>query len=202
PPPHPPPAAPALLPQQPVAVEVAPPPAEAEADLMAEVKNVIRDCLARSLKTPAADLDGDVPFAEYGLDSLLSSSFVVQVNDRLGITLSKAIVFDHTTVNRFASHVVHTHGAAIANSRSAAVAELPSARPAVPVDSAPVSAQPGPPAPATGSADRSAPVAATRTRQDYCVERATDIAVIGMAGQFPDADDVHGFWENLLAGRD
>ena len=32
--------------------------------------------------------------------------------------------------------------------------------------------------------------------------RGTDIAVIGMSGQFPDAGDVHRFWENLMAGRD
>ena len=31
---------------------------------------------------------------------------------------------------------------------------------------------------------------------------ATDIAVIGMSGQFPDAGDIHSFWENLMAGRD
>ncbi|MET9973411.1 polyketide synthase, partial [Streptomyces sp. NPDC006356] len=30
----------------------------------------------------------------------------------------------------------------------------------------------------------------------------TDIAVIGMAGQFPDAPDLDAFWENLAAGRD
>ncbi|MBO8196254.1 hypothetical protein ITI46_32125 [Streptomyces oryzae] len=30
---------------------------------------------------------------------------------------------------------------------------------------------------------------------------ALDIAVVGMAGRFPGADDVHTFWENLAAGR-
>ena len=29
-----------------------------------------------------------------------------------------------------------------------------------------------------------------------------EIAVVGMAGQFPDASDVDTFWENLIQGRD
>lgn len=33
-------------------------------------------------------------------------------------------------------------------------------------------------------------------------ERATDIAIIGMAGRFPGADDVETFWGNLLEGRE
>src|SRR5262249_21246337 len=76
------------------------------------------------------------------------------------------------------------------------------ARPAAPVGTAPASAQPNPHAPATGSADRFTPVAATRLRQNHYVARAPAIAVIGMSGQFPDAGDVAGFRENLMAGRD
>src|SRR3954454_10427323 len=32
--------------------------------------------------------------------------------------------------------------------------------------------------------------------------RSDDIAVIGMAGRWPGADDVRSFWENLLAGKE
>jgi len=30
----------------------------------------------------------------------------------------------------------------------------------------------------------------------------TDIAIIGMSGRFPEADNVEEFWENLISGRD
>ena len=33
-------------------------------------------------------------------------------------------------------------------------------------------------------------------------ELAPDIAIIGLAGRFPDADDVASLWANLLAGRE
>ncbi|CAM2069327.1 SDR family NAD(P)-dependent oxidoreductase [Sulfidibacter corallicola] len=32
--------------------------------------------------------------------------------------------------------------------------------------------------------------------------RSEKIAIIGLAGRFPDADDIHRFWENLVSGRD
>lgn len=45
-----------------------------------------------------------------------------------------------------------------------------------------------------------------RLRDDSMVKpgrsRTTDIAVIGMSGQFPDANDPDAFWENLIRGHD
>ena len=37
--------------------------------------------------------------------------------------------------------------------------------------------------------------------RDFSVVGDSDIAVIGMAGQFPGADDVDALWDNLLAGH-
>ena len=104
---------PAMPLQGPTAADAAPKPAAAGADLAAYVKSLICDCLARSLKTPATDIDDDVPFSEYGLESILTAAFVADVNNRLGIAMHEAIVFDHTTVKRLADHVVHTYGADI-----------------------------------------------------------------------------------------
>src|SRR5690606_37175267 len=39
-----------------------------------------------------------------------------------------------------------------------------------------------------------------RVRKEQIV--TTDIAVIGMAGQFPQAPSLETFWENLVAGKD
>src|SRR5204862_6155048 len=157
-------ATPALRPQRPAAADAAPQPAEAGADLAAYVKTMMRDCLSHSLKTPPTDIDGDVPFAEYGLDSILTAGFVVSVNDRLNILMNQAVVFDHTTLNRLAAHVVHTYGEEIAHARRVSGAVLPGAAPHVP-DEPPAPVRPGPLASTTGSAAPVVSVGATRARQ-------------------------------------
>lgn len=40
------------------------------------------------------------------------------------------------------------------------------------------------------------------TTQSRREDQGLDIAVIGMAGRYPQADDLHAFWQNLRAGRD
>ncbi|WP_051953651.1 type I polyketide synthase [Xenophilus azovorans] len=54
-------------------------------------------------------------------------------------------------------------------------------------------------APALAPADAPAPAAVVRRAQPDALE---PIALVGMAGRFPGAADVEGFWDNLLAGRE
>jgi polyketide synthase PksN len=52
-------------------------------------------------------------------------------------------------------------------------------------------------------AERAKPgVGAKVTTQSLRDDQGLDIAVIGMAGRYPQADDLHAFWQNLRAGRD
>ena len=102
------------------AVEAVPAPQEAAPDTPtpdSSVMNVadvvtatILQGLCRSLKISADSIDHRKPFSDYGLDSILGVSFVKHLNDGLGINLNTAIVFDHTSVDRLARHVVQTHG--------------------------------------------------------------------------------------------
>ncbi|MEO3808343.1 SDR family NAD(P)-dependent oxidoreductase [Sphaerisporangium sp. B11E5] len=75
-----------------------------------------------------------------------------------------------------------------ASAPSAAAAAAPASAPSAPA----ASAQAPAPAPAVAS---SAPAEAPAP------ESTPDIAVIGMAGRFPDAPDLAAFWENLAVGR-
>ncbi|HXH09318.1 MAG TPA: SDR family NAD(P)-dependent oxidoreductase [Alphaproteobacteria bacterium] len=191
---------PALPRRRPTAADVAPQPAEPH--LASSVQAVIRDCLAHSLKTPAADLDGDVPLFEYGLDSILTAGFVADVNNRLGIAMNQAIVFDHTTIDSLTAHVIEVYGAEIARSGKAHTEALQHAP--VPVEGGhlPASHRASLLAPATESDAHCAVVNVAAALRDAPPTRTTDIAVIGMSGQFPDAGDVHRLWDNLIAGRE
>jgi Methyltransferase domain/Phosphopantetheine attachment site len=74
------------------------------------VTSTILKGLARSLKISSDSIDYRKPFSDYGLDSILGVSFVKHLNDELGMDLNTAILFDHTSVDRLARHVVQAHG--------------------------------------------------------------------------------------------
>ena len=125
-------------PQRPAAVDAVPQPAAAGPDLAAYVKGLIRACLSRALKAPEADIEADIPFSEYGLESILTTSFVLDVSNRLNIPMNQAIVFDHTTINRLTDYVIHTYRAEIESTRRTSVAPLASAQPPVTAGTLPV----------------------------------------------------------------
>ena len=66
------------------------------------LKSYIRQTLSRnlsqSLKIHEEEIDVEFPFADYGVDSILSVGFVQRVNEKLNINLSTSDLFNHTNV--------------------------------------------------------------------------------------------------------
>ncbi len=129
------------------------------------VRETVLACFAESLKAPATKLDPRVPFSEYGMDSILGVTFIDLLNERLGLSLNTAVIFEYATLARLTEHLCTHHGAELdARAQSAAT-------PAV-----------APPRPQG--------------------QGLAEIAVIGIAGQFPGARDPQAFWENLSQSID
>ncbi|MFI5825023.1 ACP S-malonyltransferase [Streptomyces rishiriensis] len=132
--------------------------------------------------TPAAEL------AALGFGSVQLIEFSGRLSDRLGADVAPSVFFEHHTVRALARHLASAH-------RDRMPLLYPSGAPA------PTAGEAGParPVPRTSPAVRPAPSAETRP-----APAATDepIAVIGISGAFPGADDLPTFWENLLAGHD
>ncbi|NJP45292.1 type I polyketide synthase [Actinacidiphila epipremni] len=123
----------------------------------------------------AADLRTDVGFYDQGLDSITAVDLAVSLSAAFGTTVQVTDVFDHPTVAALAAHLLAGPAAPAA----------PVRRPAAP---APVrqtpSAAPGEPDAPHG--DRN----------------AEPVAIVGMAGRFPQAPSVEDFWTLLAEGRD
>ncbi|MFI6763938.1 SDR family NAD(P)-dependent oxidoreductase [Streptomyces sp. NPDC050355] len=160
---------------------------------------VVVEKVCELLKVTPDDLDVHVDLSEYGLDSLVITQLVNMVNDALGLELVPTVLFEHATIQAFGAHLVDEYGPALAarlGLRSpGAAAEPPAAVPAAVVPAAVAPA--GPPAPAAALPARAAvPVPAPADRRD------DPIAVVGMSGRFPQAEDLDAFWRNLRDGRD
>ncbi|KDN20234.1 SDR family NAD(P)-dependent oxidoreductase [Amycolatopsis rifamycinica] len=160
------------------------------------VCDVLADQVRRLLKVSPEDLDADVELSEYGLDSVVISHLVSMVNDALGVDLKPTALFEHPTLRALAAHLADGHGARLADRLGLRPAPAPPVR--EPVREAPEPAREIP-EPAREVPERGAVSRQTTTDRPPAAE---PIAVIGMSGRFPQADDLDAFWRNLAEGRD
>jgi polyketide synthase PksJ len=146
--------------------------------------------LGEQLHYDSDRLEPDVPIADYGTDSITMVQVLRTVGDRLGVELDPSALIEHPTVEAFVAWLADRHPAQLAAAFGGET-EAPAVSPA----SAATMTTPEPEAawaPATRR-DRSGDTAATA--------QGDDIAVLGMAGQFPGAPDLDAYWRLLSDGR-
>ena len=77
------------------------------------VRTTIRECVSGALRMPAARIDNECSFSDYGVDSILAVSLINELNKQFGITLNTTVIFDHNTVDRFTAFILLRHDEAI-----------------------------------------------------------------------------------------
>ncbi|WP_300239527.1 SDR family NAD(P)-dependent oxidoreductase [Pseudomonas sp.] len=157
------------------------------------LQQVIIQALARTLKADEQSIGLRTPFSDYGVDSILGVGFIKQLGQQLRIKLNSALLFEHATVSKLQQYLQQAHGPQIAQ----ALAAIPNSE---------ASSEQAGEAPAVPPAAPSNPVLAAALAGNQPASQPGRsglgaIAVIGMAGQFPGADDVDALWDNLLAGH-
>ncbi|MES4909619.1 beta-ketoacyl synthase N-terminal-like domain-containing protein, partial [Streptomyces sp. NPDC000395] len=150
--------------------------------------------LADTTKLDIADIDADAPLERYGIDSLMITRLNAALEDRLDVRLSKTLFFEYQTLAELVEYFLDEHGGRIQ--------ELTASAEPVHQESPPAQA---PTAGGAGGAvplgrflprERSEPPAAPAPADDEA------IAIIGLSGRYPMADDLDAFWRNLEEGRD
>ncbi|MCG6894332.1 MAG: SDR family NAD(P)-dependent oxidoreductase, partial [Desulfobacteraceae bacterium] len=143
----------------------------------------LTDVIARVLKLPARKIDASVNLDDYGIDSLLVNRFNDTVEGVLG-PIPKTLLFEYQTLHDLTDYLVRTYPA-----RWSALLEVSDG------DAPPIRAV-RPPSQGTS------PVIASRPREEKTDAPRDGIAVIGMAGRYPQSPDVDTFWRNLRDGID
>ncbi|MGZ7442133.1 beta-ketoacyl synthase N-terminal-like domain-containing protein [Paenibacillus sp. TH7-28] len=168
----------------------------------------ISSLLAEVLDVDEGELDGSLAFQEMGLDSIKAADLLSQIELSLDIVLDPLLLFEYSTIQDLAAYLHGQNGATaievfgeavnhdgVTIPKMAAASEFPVAaldeRPAgedpveaVQVPSSPLISQ-TPDTPSKGGGN--------------CCDGG--IAIIGMAGRFPGAEDVEQYWRNLAEGR-
>ncbi|MFJ8194238.1 SDR family NAD(P)-dependent oxidoreductase [Streptomyces sp. NPDC096094] len=165
-----------------VATEVPTMPVDQENDGRPWLVDRLREHFAASLKLDVSEMDALTPLLAYGVDSLV----VMEVTEALSRDLGQRLVFDEPcnglTLTEVADRVL---AMGISLPASAVPAVRTEVRP-TPHESEPETAQ--------RPADGAAPGASGPPDE-------VPIAIVGVAGRYPGADDLWAFWDNLRDGR-
>ncbi len=144
---------------------------------------------AELTKLPTAQIYADEPVENYGLDSIMITTFAQMLEHDLG-ELSKTLLFEYPTIEALAGYLLKSHAAALSELfRPVAAPVQPELRPAVKSHRFLF--------PSTTEAP-----AASERMEKPSVTSSEDIAIIGVFGRYPQADDLDEFWANLVAGKD
>ncbi|WP_030547342.1 SDR family NAD(P)-dependent oxidoreductase [Streptomyces albus] len=158
-------------------IRTAPDPVAAGDELPAAIRGYLTDKLAALLDVPAHDIDPRANLMDLGATSDQLVALAGEIERDNGLDLSPALFFEYPSLAQLADHFHQDHPKAFA-------ARSTGARPAAPTRTAPAPASAGP---------------HDRAGHDAGQE---DIAVIGMHGMLPGAQDLDEFWRNLVDRKD
>ena len=140
----------------------------------------LRNLIANTVKQSPECIDAHLAFEHYGIDSLM----IIQLNERLERefpALPKTLFFEYQNLAALTDYFIQTHADELNQLFSiAAVSKVNAVKPLVNAHKRLGFT--------VGEAENSASV--------------TDIAIIGVHGRYPQAQDLTEFWQNLLAGKD
>ena len=129
----------------------------------------------------AADrLDDRTNLADVGFDSISLAGFAKRLSAQFGLEVTPALFFNHATIEQLADHFALDHLAHF----EALYGRAPAA-----------------PAPAPAPVAASRPAAPHRFAPPRTDLRQEPIAIVGVSGRFPQADDADALWDLLAAGR-
>lgn len=141
------------------------------------------DLAARVLKTPPSEIDADAELGTYGFNSVLLTDLCQQINTAFGTAFTPVVFFEHPTLTKLTAALAQEETVRRTTDKPARARSAAS--------------------PPTGSMTE-VPLAA-EVVEDRAVppgERSEPIAIVGLAGRFPDAPDLDTYWDHLVAGYD
>ncbi|RRS06556.1 amino acid adenylation domain-containing protein [Pseudoalteromonas sp. J010] len=165
--------------------------------LRARTTEYLQQQCAKVFKLEAQQIDPSAPLEQYGIDSILAISLTNQLEKTFG-SLSKTLLFEYQSVDELTTFFVDAHRAKL----DSLFGETQS-KSSVPV-------QPSTPAIPKGLAtthnvlknNRFSGLKTAVSEPSSVPLQLEDIAIVGISGRYPGADDVEAFWHNLSAGID
>ncbi|HEX8611501.1 MAG TPA: SDR family NAD(P)-dependent oxidoreductase [Telluria sp.] len=135
--------------------------------------------LAGLLKLPAHKVDPRAPLGDYGIDSILALDLTRVLENSFG-ALPKTLFFEYLNIRELAAYFVKAHAPALAALFSGAATPPPVGLP---------------------EQESTSSIRNRAARKAQAPEHDA-IAIVGLSGRYPEARDLHAFWDNLRDGKD
>ncbi|MBG9944735.1 SDR family NAD(P)-dependent oxidoreductase [Brevibacillus formosus] len=151
---------------------------EPQSALVSKAQTFLQQLLADRLQVPAALIDTQIGYYEMGLNSPGLLEVVKAVEAKVGTPLAPTLLFEYTNIAELAAYLAENHASVFSGLdliKQEGRQELP--QPARVVDSS----------------------ANSKSHVSIADE---EIAIIGMAGRYPEARNLQEFWMNLKEGKD
>ncbi|MDQ5910383.1 MAG: polyketide synthase PksL, partial [Pseudomonadota bacterium] len=147
------------------------------------VYQILRDLFARELKLPLERLKPETDFARYGIDSVVVLQLNRMLAEKFG-PLPKTLLFEYHNLGDLAAYLLE---------------KMP---PSPPTPLPPAGEGSQTPAPLHSPNAEPDPITSPPFEKGGPGGISQPIAIIGISGRYPQADDLDAFWENLCQGRD
>lgn len=162
---------------------------EGNTNLQRETEDFLRKILAETLKCAPEKIKRDLPFENYGIDSLM----IIQLNQRLArefTALPKTLFFECQNLaaltQYFTEHFSNELVPLLSHAAPLSPMQVPQWNPA-----------------RSGITPFANLIAAPRSLGvSKKTAKSEDIAIIGISGRYPQANDLTEFWHNLSTGKD
>ncbi|TMC16231.1 MAG: hypothetical protein E6J34_20345, partial [Chloroflexi bacterium] len=176
--------------------------ANTDMDLREKSCAYLKELVGKVLNLPSAKIDTTKPLTNYGLDSIL----VIQLTEILRTSMeqiSTTLFFEYTTIDALVEHFLHTQKEALRHLVGAGddkIAEVaPTALSTLQYPLTDRRNEENQTLPPVSPDARASNSTLPNMSRDFARER--DIAIIGIAGRYPEAKDVLAFWDLLKAGK-
>ncbi|ESP91544.1 non-ribosomal peptide synthetase [Pseudoalteromonas luteoviolacea] len=163
------------------------------------VQNALFDIASNALDMAPSELDAEESFADYGVDSILAIQMLDEINAKFDLNLPATLLFDYPSIETLSAYILAEH-------KDKAIASLPAKSPTESNVSSQAVEQPTNTNSVQSLRKHQAhtKVSQPATDEDKSLETTTNggkIAIIGMSGQFGDADNLDEFWAMLAEKR-
>lgn len=131
-------------------------------------------------------------FEDDDFDSISLMEFASAVTSKYGVRISAALLFEYNTIEKLAAYISGKKvKEPVPKTAAGETAYYENAKPAVFTEMKETG---------TICSERIAPLVVKDSYQDELVSVQEEVAVVGISGRFPGADNVEEFWCNLMSG--
>ncbi|MBW5467433.1 SDR family NAD(P)-dependent oxidoreductase [Brevibacillus formosus] len=156
----------------------------------------LRETLSSYIRMPLHRMDAKTSFSKFGIDSIMALQLTAQLENELG-SLPKTLFFEYENIQALSEYLLGHYERKLRRLLAPELTQVITKAASPVLSAAHLSVTPAP------AATNPALKQVILTREEISERQlASDIAIIGLSGRYPGADDLDQFWDNLKSGKD